>query len=59
MVLLINDKEVCESTPTYSIGGPNNQETIKGMSSCPNSIPVKKGDVMRMNAVYDLAKHPM
>jgi hypothetical protein len=59
MTMLINGKEVCESLPTYSAGGSANQQTITGMSSCLEAIPVKKGDIMTMRSVYDLAKHPM
>ena len=59
MILSINGKEVCISVPSYSKGGDNNYETISAMSSCSKEISVKKGDVLTMASVYDLAKHPL
>ncbi|KAF2674468.1 hypothetical protein BT63DRAFT_474211 [Microthyrium microscopicum] len=57
MILLINDKEVCVSAPIYTKA--NGFESIAGMPSCPEAIPVKKGDTLTMKSVYDLAKHPL
>lgn len=59
MVLFINDKEACISQATYGKGGDNNDQTIVGLSMCPAIIPFKKGDVMTMDAVYDLGQHPL
>jgi hypothetical protein len=59
MTMLINGKEVCESLPTYGTGGSTDKITITGILSCLDPIPVKKGDIIIINAVYDLAKHPM
>jgi hypothetical protein len=61
MVLLINDKEVCVSNALYQkVGaGASNDEVMTEMSRCETSIPIKKGDVMRIHSVYDLKTHPM
>jgi hypothetical protein len=53
MVMYLNDKEICLSTPTYK------GETITGMNDCEKPIKVKKGDVLTMKSVYDITKHPM
>jgi hypothetical protein len=34
-------------------------KTITSMTTCQGPIPVKKGDTLKMNAVYDLKKHPL
>jgi len=59
MILKINGVEVCVSSATYSKGGAHNVETISAMSSCGEPIAVKRGDLLTMVAVYDLAKHPL
>lgn len=59
MVLYINNKEVCTSQATYGKGGDNNDQTIVGLSRCPATIPFNKGDVMTLDAFYDLATHPL
>jgi hypothetical protein len=59
MVLFINEKEMCVSRATYGQGGDNNNQTIVGLSICPAVISFKKGDVMTMDAVYDLGQHPL
>jgi hypothetical protein len=63
--LYLNDKLVCESKPTY--GGPQGTfhrngttwETISAMSLCDLAIPVKKGDYISLESVYDLVRHPL
>lgn len=59
MVLLVNDKEVCTSDATYANKGAGNEPTLTGMTPCKASIPLKKGDTLAMQSVYDLASHPM
>ncbi|KAE9977428.1 hypothetical protein BLS_001411 [Venturia inaequalis] len=59
MVMLINDKEVCESKAVYGKGGANNDETIVSMSECPPAIKMKKGDILTMKSIYDLKTHPL
>jgi hypothetical protein len=61
MVLLINDKEVCVSNAHYEKAGAgaSNDEVMTEMSRCTTNIPIKKGDVLRINSVYDLKTHPM
>ena len=34
-------------------------KTISHMTTCVGPIPVKKGDTMKLVAVYDLSKHPL
>jgi len=34
-------------------------KTISSMTPCTGPFPVKKGDTMKLVAVYDLAKHPL
>lgn len=59
MIMLINDKEVCESKAVYGKGGANNDETIVAMTACPYGLKLKKGDILSMKSVYDLKTHPM
>jgi len=59
MVLYINGKEVCTSNAVYGKGGESTGDTITNMSNCEKNIPVKKGDVLTMNSVYDLKTHPL
>ncbi|TID25072.1 hypothetical protein E2P81_ATG04177 [Venturia nashicola] len=59
MIMLVNDKEVCESKAIYGKGGANNDETIESMTECPPGIKMKKGDNLSMKAVYDLKTHPI
>jgi hypothetical protein len=33
-------------------------QTIKKMTVCPNHVDVKKGDAVKVEAHYDLEKHP-
>jgi hypothetical protein len=53
MVLSVNDKEVCHSKAKYDERG-----NIVDMGSCNLVLPVKRGDWMSMESVYDLAAHP-
>lgn len=59
MILLVNGKAVCASEAVYGKGGQNNGETIIRMASCPSGIPIKKGDTIQLQSVYDLATHPL
>jgi len=43
---------------TKQDGGSGEHETIKKMSFCRVVIPVKKGDIVLLEANYDLEKHP-
>lgn len=65
MVLYINDEPVCNSQPTYggelgtfNINGTK-WETISQMSLCTLVMPVKKGDKVVVESVYDLHSHPL
>lgn len=59
MVMLINDKEVCESKAVYGKGGSNNEETIVRMIECAPGLKVKKGDTLTLKTIYDLKTHPL
>ncbi|KAF1991429.1 hypothetical protein K402DRAFT_125257 [Aulographum hederae CBS 113979] len=65
MQLFVNDQPVCTSKATYGGEGGEMEvdgkkwETISGMGECGKSIPVKKGDSLKMSSVYDLAAHPL
>jgi hypothetical protein len=54
VVLTLNGKDVCVSTPTY-----NSEGIISSMSICPKPIPLKKGDTFSLRGTYDLTKHEL
>ena len=64
MVVTLNGKTICESQAQY--GGLGHEQiqgngevwkTIASMSSCGESIRVRKGDKLNFVANFDLAKH--
>jgi hypothetical protein len=63
--MTINGKEVCNSLATYGgseatlINGGKKWETLSSMSECGNAIPVKKGDMVKLEASFDTHAHPM
>ena len=62
--LYLNGKEICASKATYAPlpvmkEGERSREGIKAMSACDIPIPVKKGDVVTMESIYDLEQHPL
>jgi len=66
MIVYVNEKNVCISNATYgtSYTGElaNNGKkwtTISKMSDCSNIIPVKKGDVIKLEATYNEKEHPL
>lgn len=62
---VLNNRTVCDSRATY--GGKNAAkdhdgnlvESIEAMSPCKDSIPIKKGDVVKLVSHYDMQKHPV
>jgi hypothetical protein len=64
--LILNGKKVCTSQAGYG-GGDDKTASVNGkewavlssMSYCDGPYPVKKGDTLAMNVVYDLKKHPL
>ena len=59
MKVLINGKTICESKAEYvGTTGDGKWATIKDMSQCKEPTAVKKGDLLTINAVYDLDQHP-
>jgi len=65
MELYLNGKKVCTSNAVYGGKGGTmvidgkKWETISEMTDCNGTIPVKKGDTLKMKAAYDLEKHPL
>ena len=62
MVTRLNGKVVCDSKAIYkaevvgkSTGGMSGM--LSDMSLCMKTFDVKKGDVLSMEANYDMAKH--
>jgi Stress up-regulated Nod 19 len=52
MKLSLNDQEICVSKATYDDAG-----NIVSMSDCTLGLPIKRGDYLSMESVYDLKKH--
>jgi hypothetical protein len=40
-------------------GEGTKRESIKNMTECTQPIPVKKGDIIRMDSLYDLNAHTL
>jgi hypothetical protein len=66
VALYVNDKKVCESSAGYGGAGAvrvgkdgRKWETISSMTDCLKPIPVKKGDLLEIEANYDLTQHPV
>jgi hypothetical protein len=65
MGVFINGQKTCVSEADYSTGYGGNVETslrnwttISRMSECDGVWPVKKGDVVTLEAAFDEVKHP-
>lgn len=60
MVPTINGNEVCKSGAIYGGTSTNSgyQGTIAAMQYCNKPIKVRKGDVVTLEANYDLELHP-
>jgi hypothetical protein len=55
MIMYINGKVVCESKALY---GSKGDSAIESMSVCfSKPLPVKQGDKLVLEAVYDVSKH--
>lgn len=56
----INGQEVCQSKGIYKGGKTDavSRPTLSDMSVCEALTPVKKGDIMVIEAKYDLLSHP-
>jgi hypothetical protein len=66
MELFVNGKMVCRSGSVYggkggimTLDDGTKWETISAMTDCNNAVPLKKGDILTMKAIYDLKKHPL
>jgi hypothetical protein len=53
VALSLNGKEICVSMPNYEA------DQIVGMSHCDMRQGVKRGDMLSIETVYDLPKHPL
>jgi hypothetical protein len=62
--LMLNGKVVCQSRASYGgseatlVKDGKKWETLSSMSECGNAIPVKKGDIVRLDASFDTQQHP-
>ena len=56
----LNGKVICDSKAIYGGISTNagDQGTISAMQYCTNPTKVKKGDVITLEANYDLELHP-
>jgi hypothetical protein len=58
--LVLNGKVICDSQAIY--GGSSKTsgawQTIGGMTTCPQNVKVKKGDLLTIQSYYDLERHP-
>lgn len=62
---VLNNQTVCDSRATY--GGKNAAkdhddtliESIEAMSACTATVPIKKGDKVKLISHYDMQKHPV
>jgi hypothetical protein len=66
MELFLNNRLICHSDAIYGGKGGTlkmadgrSWETISEMTDCSNVIRVKKGDLLKLKAIYDLKKHPL
>ena len=63
--LILNGEHACSSKAGYGgEGAPTNVngqswEVLSSMTYCGGPYPVKKGDTLALNVVYDLKKHPL
>jgi hypothetical protein len=63
--MTLNGKVVCNSLATYGgseatlVNDGKKWETLSSMSECGDAIPVKKGDIVQLEAAFDTQTHPM
>lgn len=55
MILRLNGKEICNSVARYGDNGEANN--ITDISLCNDVVPVKKGDHITFESVYNLGAH--
>jgi hypothetical protein len=61
----LNDKLVCNSEAEYGgeqgtlVQDGKKWESISRIDQCIKPVPVKKGDLIKMVAVYNTEKHPL
>jgi hypothetical protein len=64
MVAAVNGKQICTSKAEYGnsySASPTAQKwtTISKMTDCNEVTPVKTGDLITLEALYDTDKHPL
>jgi hypothetical protein len=64
IVILLNDKAVCESRAIYgtkmqATDGGKDWTTISQMTDCEREFDVKKGDKIKLLVNYDEIAHPV
>ena len=64
IVILLNDKAVCESQAIYgtkmkATDGGKDWTTISQMTDCEREFDVKKGDKIKLLVKYDEIAHPV
>jgi hypothetical protein len=64
MSVLLNGKNICVSKAEYGTSYSASKTaskwtTISRMTDCVKAIPVKRGDVVTLEAAYDTVKHPL
>jgi hypothetical protein len=63
--MMVNGAVVCNSLATYGgseatlVNDGKKWETLSSMSECGDAIPVKKGDIVKLEAAFDTLTHPM
>jgi hypothetical protein len=60
----VNNRTICTSEASYGTSGSLSVDgkpwtTISKMSECLDPVPVKKGDVVRLEVTYDEIAHPL
>ena len=65
MVVKLNGKEICTSHAKYDTTVPGSEPgakswtTIGRMTECDDTIPVKVGDALSIDATWDKNAHPL
>jgi hypothetical protein len=63
MIAKVNGKQICiskaEYGSSYSANTTSKWTTISKMTDCNDVVPVKKGDLVSLEAEYDTVKHPL
>jgi hypothetical protein len=64
IIMKVNEKVVCDSKAEYGADGNFKSEdsaevkALSGMKECNEPVAVKKGDIIKLEAYFDLEQHP-